>query len=129
MRVLSQNSEPQFINTVSEQVLTPLYPIIYQDFNMSSPNAHTQLNICVPGGMMLTPNHILYFTAYHGNLDRQTTPSNKENTPVASLSGGDALCQAIQSPEIAGLKMKPKVVRNVFYSKKVNFTIFFVLKY
>jgi hypothetical protein len=55
--------------------------------------------------------------------DRTTIPRNKENSPAASLGGGDVVqqhCadalhhQAIMSPEIVGLEV-PKTIKDVFY--------------
>ena len=76
------------------------------------------------------------FTTWQGipDLDQQTPSHNKKNTPVASLCGGDVVRnhhavlwhQAIMSPEIQGLEV-PKVVRNVFYGKKVALYIICML--
>jgi hypothetical protein len=106
---------------------------------MSSPTAHTQLTIHIPGCLMTTPNQLQLrggsqFTMWQGIPDQQTPSGNKENTPIVSLGGGDVhhtaalRRQAIMSPEIQGLEM-PKVVKDVFYGKKVNFMHYLYVNY
>ena len=108
---------------------------------MSSPNAPTaptRSTIHIPGGLMSTPNWLCTLSqlmTWQGIPGQQTTPGNKENIPVASLGGGDAVpqcqealrCQAIMSPEIWGLEM-PKVISDVFYGEMVIFCIISLLK-
>ena len=58
---------------------------------------------------------------------KSTLAADKENSPVASLGGGDVVRrrQSVESPEIQGLevlKARPKVVRDVFYGNH-NFLI------
>jgi hypothetical protein len=95
---------------------------------MSSPTVPTRLTLRIPGGMMPTPSRPgvrSRLAIWQGIPDREALAGNKENSPVASLGGGDAVCQrraaapqhqALMSPEIPGLKM-PKRVKDVFYGK------------
>jgi hypothetical protein len=103
---------------------------------MSSPNTNTRLVIRIPGGLMSTPNRLgtrSSFFTQQGIPGQQTTPGNKENSPVASLSGGDTVQQrraaalhrqAIMSPEIQGLEV-PKTINDVFYGSIINFAYIF----
>jgi len=79
---------------------------------------------------MSTPSQLGGHTqlpTWQGIPDQQTSPNNKENSPVASLGGGNVVQQrqaalhhqAIMSPEIVGLEV-PKVIDDVFYSNIFN---------
>ena len=100
---------------------------------MSSPNTNTQLVIYIPGGQMSTPKHLGTCSGFFTQQAQQTTPGNKANSPVASLSGGDTVqqcCvaalhrQAIMSPEIPGLEVL-KTTNDVFYGNIIDFTYIF----
>lgn len=86
-----------------------------------------------------------HLTTWQGIPHQEARAANKENSPVASLGGGDAVQpgsalmlseirgleipglkpltarqrQALMSPEIPGLEtLAPKAVKNLFYSKR-----------